>query len=88
MTMHCKNCVYGTEAGLSGQSGALYANSISREDIYLKLSLLARFVEHMGSQEHYSQYENEDFSGMQLLLDGIAREIFPEWNRKSEARTE
>jgi len=62
-------------------------NKIAREDIYLKLSLLARLVAHMGSEEHYHLYEDEDFCAMELLLDGVAREIYPEWRKLHQQPT-
>lgn len=58
---------------------------IDRETIYHKLYLLAGFVAHMGSQEHYHEFEDPHFYGMYSLLVGIAEEIYPECREKREA---
>jgi hypothetical protein len=50
-----------------------------RQDIYHRLSLLARLAQHMGSAEHYSEYEDDDFFGLYLLLTDVSKEIYPEW---------
>ena len=61
---------------------------LCRESIYHKLNLLARFIDHMGSQEHYSEYEDDDFFAMYLFLSDIAKEVWPEWNQKAAAKEE
>ena len=60
--------------------------SIDRENIYHKLTLLAGFIEHMGSQKHYHLYEDDDFFGMFLLIRDIAKEIYPEWKEEKELK--
>jgi len=52
--------------------------TIDRETIYYKLNLLSHFVGHMGSEKYYSDFEEDDFFAMSVLLYGIAKEIYPE----------
>ena len=55
------------------------APNINREDIYHKLTLLARFADYMGSDDRFDEFEKDDHYAMFLLLSGIAKEIYPEW---------
>jgi hypothetical protein len=54
-----------------------------REGIYFKLSLLARIVDHMGSDNHHWEFESDDYFGMYLLLSDIAQEVYPEWQERN-----
>ena len=61
--------------------------TIDRESIYHKLTLLARIADYMGSDEHFSEFEKDDHFAMYLLLSDIAKEIYPEWKDKPEQTT-
>ena len=92
MNMHCKNCIHGTEAGrsalMAGSPAATSEAALNREEIYYKLSLLASMADFMGDERFSIMFEKEDSFALCLLLRGVAQEIFPEWNRKSDTRTE
>ena len=57
--------------------------TICREEIYYKLMLLARFADYMGSDERFHEFEKDDHFALFLLLNGIAKEIYPEWNESA-----
>ena len=62
------------------------APDIDREMIYHKLTLLARFVDYMGSDNLHHEFESDDYFAMYGLLNGLAKEIYPERMQEIEQR--
>jgi len=57
---------------------------IDREMIYHKLRLLAHFIDHMGDDRHYAEFDSDDYFAMFGLLSSIADEVYPEGKQQIE----
>ena len=61
-----------------------FPNGVCRDDVYHKLMFLARCADHMGDDEN--RFDADDYYALFLLIAGVAREIFPEWNARKPGK--